>query len=146
MYVLINILLVHCISIFPPTIATVTHTKGHLPALHFGKARHSRNIALGKHTYQSSVAYGGIPGRAVDGNFATNWRSRTCTHTKNQYRAWWMVDLGRKYYINSVSLTNRGDCCCKHVYLFMFQLYFNKNFLFQNVYIKVDKACQEANS
>ena len=40
---------------------------------------------------------------AVDGN------RTTCTHTKNDTKAWWSVDLGQTYTLQYVELTNRGD-------------------------------------
>ena len=43
------------------------------------------NLALRKRTWQSSCTtgcWGGVPGRAVDGNTNTKWNGRSCTHTK----------------------------------------------------------------
>lgn len=53
--------------------------------------------------------------RAVDGNLNTNLGAG-CTHTENNMntpRPWWTVDLQGFYYITSVTITNRGQCCSK---------------------------------
>ena len=69
------------------------------------------NIARGKPTKQSSVAHGGVPQRAVDGNVNSHWNGRSCTHTQRQRQPWWRVDLQMMYPVAKVKLTNRGDCC-----------------------------------
>ena len=50
---------------------------------------------------------------AVDGNHNTVMGRGSCTHTKNDMNAWWVVDLKDTYLIDSVVLINRGDCCSK---------------------------------
>uniref|UniRef100_A0A671PHV6 Fucolectin tachylectin-4 pentraxin-1 domain-containing protein n=1 Tax=Sinocyclocheilus anshuiensis TaxID=1608454 RepID=A0A671PHV6_9TELE len=35
----------------------------------------------------------------------------TCTHTKNEINPWWRLDLMDNYYISTVTITNRADCC-----------------------------------
>ncbi len=68
------------------------------------------NIALGKSTWQS-------PGladssKAVDGNSDSNYGAGSCTHTDvNIPKRNWAVNLGRRYHLSSVKITNRGDCC-----------------------------------
>ncbi len=71
-----------------------------------------RNLALNKPAYQSSD-YGStaLAGKAVDGNADSNWASGSCTHTKKEQGAWWAVDLQAEVTVNSVKVTNRGDCC-----------------------------------
>ncbi|KAI8501946.1 hypothetical protein Bbelb_203580 [Branchiostoma belcheri] len=70
------------------------------------------NLALGKPTAQSSTEHGGVPQRAVDGNTNGDFHGRgSCTHTNNQGRPWWHVDLGRSQAIGSVVVFNRQDCC-----------------------------------
>lgn len=49
--------------------------------------------------------------RAIDGITDTNWNWHSCTETTWADRPWWKVDLGRKYAISAVRVTNRGDCC-----------------------------------
>ncbi|XP_049913329.1 uncharacterized protein LOC126398150 [Epinephelus moara] len=69
------------------------------------------NIARGGRVTQSSVAFGGVPKRAIDGNQASIYGQRSCTHTKRERKPWWRLDLLRTYKINTVTITNRKDCC-----------------------------------
>ena len=72
------------------------------------------NLALHQPTKQSSTRTGGFSYKAVDGN--TNGdleRGLSCSHTienPTDY-PWWMVDLGKKYMISTLMLSNRVDCC-----------------------------------
>jgi hypothetical protein len=75
------------------------------------------NLAKGKQTYQSSEGWGGKPDRAVDGNVDPMWASSTCSHTLEDKHAWFAVDLGEPKAVKRVAITNRGDCCCKFVWL-----------------------------
>ncbi|XP_019636942.1 PREDICTED: uncharacterized protein LOC109479413 isoform X2 [Branchiostoma belcheri] len=69
------------------------------------------NLALGKPTAQSSTEHGGVAKRAVDGNTDGDYHRGSCTHTNNQGRPWWRVDLGRSQAIDTVVVFNRQDCC-----------------------------------
>ncbi len=69
------------------------------------------NLALNQPANQSSIAYGGSPSRAVDGNTDGYWGSGSVTHTNSEYRPWWEVDLGASQNIASIKLFNRTDCC-----------------------------------
>ena len=69
------------------------------------------NIALRKPAIQSTTGYGGVAGRAVDGNSNPSYGGGSCTHTHRQKGAWWRVDLGRVWAVGKVKITNRGDCC-----------------------------------
>jgi hypothetical protein len=69
------------------------------------------NIALGKPTTQSSIAYNGHPSRAVDGNTSGQYGDKTVSHTDFQSAPWWRVDLGGAFSVKSVTLFNRTDCC-----------------------------------
>ncbi|XP_074539367.1 uncharacterized protein LOC141800603 [Halichoeres trimaculatus] len=69
------------------------------------------NIARGRTVAQSSIGFGGSPQRAVDGNRASDWLKGSCTHTNNDKRPWWRLDLEKRYKINTVTITNRRDCC-----------------------------------
>lgn len=77
------------------------------------------NIALGKKAAQSASPYDEIYGaaKAVDGNTDGNIDHGSCSHTKNyaynQIVPWWRVDLAAASYVDSVTLYNRLDCCCK---------------------------------
>ncbi|XP_040900521.1 uncharacterized protein LOC121186009 isoform X3 [Toxotes jaculatrix] len=69
------------------------------------------NIARGGQVAQSSLHSNAIPQRAIDGNRASNWAQGSCTHTKNDQNPWWRLDLLKTYKINTVTITNRRDCC-----------------------------------
>ena len=60
---------------------------------------------------QSSVSSGGVAQRAVDGNTATKYGDKSCTHTNSDKNAWWRVDLQRESAIKTVTVWNRADCC-----------------------------------
>uniref|UniRef100_A0A8C9XIL2 Fucolectin tachylectin-4 pentraxin-1 domain-containing protein n=1 Tax=Sander lucioperca TaxID=283035 RepID=A0A8C9XIL2_SANLU len=64
---------------------------------------------------QSSVFGNGVPERAIDGNRASDWAEGSCTHTNNDLKPWWRLDLLNTYQINSVTITNRGDCCPERI-------------------------------
>src|SRR6266498_824088 len=69
------------------------------------------NVALSRTASQSSTAYGGVAGRAVDGNTSGNWGDNSVTHTAVENQPWWKVDLGSLQPIQEVKLWNRTDCC-----------------------------------
>jgi hypothetical protein len=71
----------------------------------------SQNLALGKAATQSSVAYGGVASRAVDGSTDGNYFNNSVTHSAGASQDWWQVDLGQSAAIDSVKLWNRTDCC-----------------------------------
>ncbi|XP_063756498.1 uncharacterized protein LOC134875783 [Eleginops maclovinus] len=73
------------------------------------------NIAKGGRVSQSSLAVGGVPQRAVDGNRASIWGQNSCTHTKTETQPWWRLDLLKTYRINTVTITNRRDCCHERI-------------------------------
>lgn len=69
------------------------------------------NLALGKPTAQSGVSWGGEPSRAVDGDTRAYWEADSCCHTKEGLAggAWWEVDLGQEYEVQTIRLFNRID-------------------------------------
>ncbi|XP_049897828.1 fucolectin-like [Epinephelus moara] len=69
------------------------------------------NIARHGKATQSSVRLNGPPEKAIDGDRASIWNEGSCTHTNRESRPWWRLDLLRTYKINTVTITNRGDCC-----------------------------------
>ena len=71
------------------------------------------NVAHNKPVTQSSTKYGGVPERAVDGNTNGSWINNSVTHTYYENNAWWEVDLGGTFDINSIELWNRTDQCCR---------------------------------
>ncbi|KAL0984441.1 hypothetical protein UPYG_G00141570 [Umbra pygmaea] len=48
---------------------------------------------------------------AIDGNKDANFDHGSCTHTKLEDQPWWRVEMQDAYRVDSVVLTNRGDCC-----------------------------------
>nr|XP_046256753.1 fucolectin-like isoform X2 [Scatophagus argus]XP_046256754.1 fucolectin-like isoform X2 [Scatophagus argus] len=69
------------------------------------------NIAKDGKVTQSSLYGDGVPERAIDGNRASNWQQGSCTHTQEDENPWWRLDLLKTYKINTVTITNRNDCC-----------------------------------
>ncbi|ESO87585.1 hypothetical protein LOTGIDRAFT_166466 [Lottia gigantea] len=70
------------------------------------------NIALGKETRQSSIYTNkgrkkSVSSNAVDGNTDSDYRSGSCTHTKNHKDPWWCVDLQSTQQFQSIILYNR---------------------------------------
>ncbi|XP_035699356.1 uncharacterized protein LOC118431996 [Branchiostoma floridae] len=78
-------------------------------------AASTTNIAQGRPAEQSSLAHGGAPGRAVDGNNNRQWSGNSCTHTNNENQPWWRVDLGSSKCVDRVVVTNRQDCCSERL-------------------------------
>ncbi len=70
------------------------------------------NISLGKSTSQSSD-YSNLflSENAVDGNIDGNFGNGSLSHTLFDTQAWWQVDLGAIYDIDTITLWNREDCC-----------------------------------
>ncbi|XP_022807816.1 uncharacterized protein LOC111344820 [Stylophora pistillata] len=67
------------------------------------------NLAFRKQTNQSSVQYGGVSSRAVDGISDTSYQARSCTHTRREDNPWWRVDLGQVEPVSEVYLVNQAD-------------------------------------
>jgi hypothetical protein len=78
--------------------------------------------ALGRPTTQSSTAFGGSPGLAVDGNVDGAFADHSVTHTDHDPFPWWQVDLQDWRYIAAVRIYGRTDPCCasrlKNVFVF----------------------------
>ncbi len=69
------------------------------------------NIAIGKAATQSSI-YGGYgANRAVDGNTDGKLTNNSVSHTNEDTHAWWQVDLGDNFAIQTLKVWNRSDCC-----------------------------------
>ena len=68
-----------------------------------------RNIARTGKAKQSSVGYASPASKAIDGNHNGSFRSCSCTNSERN--AWWEVDLGGEFAIDSVAVWNRTDCC-----------------------------------
>lgn len=67
--------------------------------------------------WQSSEYNDRPAGLAVDGNSATDFFDASCTHTNQDEHPWWAVDLESEHTISHVTVTNRGDCCGKIIFL-----------------------------
>ncbi len=72
--------------------------------------RGGENIAPFGTAAQSSTAYGGEAGRAIDGNRNGDYRAaQSTTHTAAMDDPWWELDLGAARRIDAVSIWNRTD-------------------------------------
>jgi glucose/arabinose dehydrogenase/azurin len=72
--------------------------------------RDGQNIAPKGKARQSSTAYGGTAGRAIDGNTSGSFGSDSQTHTnENEDNPWWEVDLGGLHPIEAVAVWNRSE-------------------------------------
>jgi hypothetical protein len=67
------------------------------------------NIAQGKTAIQSSTDFGGVPGRAVDGNTNGNYGAGSVTHTAFEAAPFWQVDLGSEQFIETIKIYSRED-------------------------------------
>uniref|UniRef100_A0A671TWY8 Fucolectin tachylectin-4 pentraxin-1 domain-containing protein n=2 Tax=Sparus aurata TaxID=8175 RepID=A0A671TWY8_SPAAU len=72
-------------------------------------------MKLGGKVAQSSPYGKAVPERAIDGSRASNWHQGSCTHTQKDKNPWWRLDLLRPYKVNTVTITNRKDCCHKRI-------------------------------
>jgi hypothetical protein len=72
------------------------------------------NVAEGKPARQSSVAFGGIPARAVDGKTLGAWSAGSVIHTGDDAAngEWWEVDLGKAVQVEGFIIWNRTDPGC----------------------------------
>ncbi|MCH8921772.1 MAG: CotH kinase family protein, partial [Planctomycetes bacterium] len=66
------------------------------------------NVALNKPARQSTNGFGLPAGNAVDGNRGGNSISHTAT---GDVRPWWEVDLGDDFFIESINVFTRDNCC-----------------------------------
>jgi putative membrane-bound dehydrogenase-like protein len=68
-----------------------------------------KNIARGKLSKQSSVASGGSPERAIDGNKNGDYRKSGQSHTSSEKDPWWEVDLEKAVVIDHIEIWNRNS-------------------------------------
>jgi azurin/type 1 glutamine amidotransferase len=74
------------------------------------------NIATKGTAKQSSIASGGKPELAIDGNTDGVYNNGSVTHTSESASSpWWEVDLGKTYPIESINIYNRVDCCTERL-------------------------------
>uniref|UniRef100_A0A8C1QEY2 Fucolectin tachylectin-4 pentraxin-1 domain-containing protein n=1 Tax=Cyprinus carpio TaxID=7962 RepID=A0A8C1QEY2_CYPCA len=69
------------------------------------------SVKLSGHAVQSSVLEYYRADRAVDGIKHAPGPASFCTHTNSETNPWWRLDLLDNYYIRTVIITNRADCC-----------------------------------
>lgn len=75
------------------------------------------NVALNGTALQSSSGWGGVAGRAIDGNDAARYNQGSCTHSRYGSNNWWSVQLPGflfaevTYPVTGVTIVNRDDCC-----------------------------------
>ena len=67
-----------------------------------------KNIARGNKVSQSSVASGGTPERAIDGNKNPDFNKKGQTHTNEEENPWWEVDFGKDVVVDHVEIWNRS--------------------------------------
>lgn len=69
-----------------------------------------RNIAPSGIASQSSTVYGAVAQRAVDGNASPKFEDNSMSHTmEDQENAWWEIDLGGVYPLESIVIWNRSE-------------------------------------
>ncbi|BDS06931.1 hypothetical protein NT6N_19710 [Oceaniferula spumae] len=71
-----------------------------------------QNVALGSSPFQTSTAFNGNAGKAIDGNLAQSYNAST-THTNPNASGavYWETTFTDLTAINEIALYNRGDCC-----------------------------------
>ncbi|MCX6045609.1 MAG: discoidin domain-containing protein, partial [Chloroflexi bacterium] len=72
------------------------------------------NLAQGKAAKQSSTyasSTNPVANKAVDGNTNSNFSGGSVSSTNADANAWWQVDLGATYTLDTIRLWNRTDCC-----------------------------------
>ncbi|MCP3919526.1 MAG: hypothetical protein GY711_28650, partial [bacterium] len=68
------------------------------------------NVAPRGVATQSTLNWGGVPGRALDGNRSGRWSDDGQTHTlEDQPDPWWELDLGAEHAVEQIVLWNRTD-------------------------------------
>uniref|UniRef100_A0A8C9VI42 Fucolectin tachylectin-4 pentraxin-1 domain-containing protein n=1 Tax=Scleropages formosus TaxID=113540 RepID=A0A8C9VI42_SCLFO len=70
---------------------------------------------FGTATQSSQFDSNGAAGKAIDGKRNTKYADGSCTHTKQDSKPWWRMDLHNVYTVTSVTITNRGDCCPERI-------------------------------
>ena len=73
------------------------------------------NVARGKSATQSSTYPSAVASRAIDGNTNGTYSAGTSSSTNSTTNAWWQVDLGATYTLDSIQLWNRTDCCANRL-------------------------------
>uniref|UniRef100_A0A8C9VFZ0 Fucolectin tachylectin-4 pentraxin-1 domain-containing protein n=1 Tax=Scleropages formosus TaxID=113540 RepID=A0A8C9VFZ0_SCLFO len=74
-----------------------------------------KQLISGTATQSSQFDSNGAAGKAIDGKRNTKYADGSCTHTKQDSKPWWRMDLHNVYTVTSVTITNRGDCCPERI-------------------------------
>ncbi len=69
------------------------------------------NLAELYGTATQSSTHSGGPELAIDGNTDGNWNHGSVSHTFSDNQAWWQVNLGDSYVIDTIDIWNRTDSC-----------------------------------
>uniref|UniRef100_A0AAZ1Y0S5 Fucolectin tachylectin-4 pentraxin-1 domain-containing protein n=1 Tax=Oreochromis aureus TaxID=47969 RepID=A0AAZ1Y0S5_OREAU len=85
------------------------------PTLRLLPTLEGENVARRGQVAQSSMYGNAKPENAIDGNRASNYYQESCAHTNNDLNPWWRLDLLKTYKINTVTITNRQDCCPERI-------------------------------
>ena len=74
----------------------------------------SVSVSTRRIAYQSDTESGAVARRAIDGNRDVMFTSgRSCSMTTLMDDPWFVMSLRDTFKIQSVTITNRGDCCGK---------------------------------
>ncbi|XP_050969668.1 uncharacterized protein LOC127167583 [Labeo rohita] len=72
-------------------------------------------VKLSGNAAQSSVFEYYRADRAIDGIKHAPGAASFCTHSMMEKNPWWRLDLLDNYYISTVTITNRADCCSERI-------------------------------
>ncbi|XP_051985488.1 uncharacterized protein LOC127645934 [Xyrauchen texanus] len=73
------------------------------------------NVSLTGNADQSSIFKYWGPQRAVDGIKFAPGAASFCTHSSGDRNPWWRLDLLGIYFVSTVVITNRADCCPERI-------------------------------
>ena len=73
------------------------------------------NVAQGQAVSQSSTYANASASRAVNGSTNGTFSANASSSTNSNTNAWWQVDLGATYALDSIQLWNRTDCCANRL-------------------------------
>ncbi|KAF7650905.1 hypothetical protein LDENG_00119210 [Lucifuga dentata] len=71
------------------------------------RAPTGENLALQGKASQSSQYENGIASYAIDGNRANVWAKASCSHTNNDFKPWWRLDLRKTHKVFSITIVSR---------------------------------------